>query len=366
MLQWAKDSARLFCKTNLNQDSWFNDDSKMLLKLIKMSHSWKKVITNSTSERVGTWRKHGQWNFPATVDLLIMHFVYSSETACFPRILARKGYSNFPLWRQQPPWQCCTVLARPSIPNFRTQRMHSQRLNSTSELMHLFLDHGQCVWAAAFSPSITDHFWFSSLLLPNSFSACIAYQTFKYCWWILSIFETSLLFSLILSTFAVDPDGYLCSSQHHVGWSCCLCSDVVFRSSGFASECLEANAGADRCSRVCPRIGSRVRSRDCTSDMVSRVRSWGCTSDMVSRVRSRGCTSVVSWVRTRDGSHILCGAGFLHHSNGATRFDHQLHSLDLALWFTKLWIGASGHSRECFERRHGVMNMFPLESFYTP
>jgi hypothetical protein len=97
-------------------------------------------------------KKTWSMEFPATVELrplrdvfLIMHFVYSSETACFPRILPRKGYSNFPLWRQQPPWQCCTVLARPSIPNFRTQRMHSQRLNSTSELMHLFLDHGQCV-----------------------------------------------------------------------------------------------------------------------------------------------------------------------------------------------------------------------------
>ena len=38
----------------------------------------------------------------------------------------------------------------------------------------------------------------------------------------------------------VVVDGYVCSSQHHVGWRCCLCSDVVFCSSGFGSECLEA------------------------------------------------------------------------------------------------------------------------------
>jgi hypothetical protein len=232
--------------------------------------------------------------------------------------------------------------------------MHSQRLNSTSECTCFRTMGSVYEQQRSLPPSqITSDPAPSSF--PNPFSAGIAYQTFTsvggywaFCW-------TSLLLSLILSTFSVDPDGYLCSSQLHVGWSCCLCSDVVFRSSGFGSECLEANAGAHWCSRVCPRIGSRVRSRDCTS-VVSWVRSWDCTSDMVSWVRSRDCTSVVSRVRSRDGSHILCGAGFLHHSNGATRFAHQLHSLDLALWFTKLWIGASGHSRECFQRRHVMMS----------
>jgi hypothetical protein len=83
----------------------------------------------------------------------------------------------------------------------------------------------------------------------------------------------------------VDPDGHLCSSQHHVSGSCCLCGDAVSRSSGSGSECHEAHAGADQCSGVCPRIGSRDG------------------------------TSVVSRVRSRDGS------------NRNTRFAHPLHSL---------------------------------------
>jgi hypothetical protein len=91
----------------------------------------------------------------------------------------------------------------------------------------------------------------------------------------------------------VDPDGHLCSSQHHVSGSCCLCGDALSRSSGSGSECHEADAGTDQCSCVCPGIRSHVRSRD--------------------------CTSVVSRVRSRDGS------------NGTTRFAHPLHSLECPL-----------------------------------
>ena len=125
--------------------------------------------------------------------------------------------------------------------------------------MHLLLDCGQCIWAAAITPSTTDHSWFSSLFLPNFVNPGIAYRSFTS---VGGYWELVCCLAWFWILIVVDPDGHLCSSQHPVSGSCCLCGDAAVRSSGSGSECHEANAGADHCSHVCPRIRSHERSRD--------------------------------------------------------------------------------------------------------